>query len=106
MSAPALHGYLLVATIPSMIMKRSWIAILTLLTQLVDQHAQQTIEYLKEENRILLHRLGRKRLILTDQERRILAVKANHIIAGRLRHPMGFKTLRQDLKGNSSRIDK
>ncbi len=47
---------------------------MTLLTQRVDQHAQRTIEYLKEENRILLHRLGRKRLILTDQERRILAV--------------------------------
>jgi hypothetical protein len=71
-----LHGYLLVATIPVMIMKRSWIAILTLLTHLVDQHAQRTIEYLKEENRILLQKLGKKRLKLTDQERRRLAVKA------------------------------
>ena len=50
------------ATIPVMIMKRSWIAILTLLTQLVDQHAQRTIEYLKEENKILYHKLGKKRL--------------------------------------------
>jgi hypothetical protein len=30
-------------------MKRSWIALLTVLTYLVDKHAQQTIEYLKEE---------------------------------------------------------
>jgi hypothetical protein len=76
MSDPALHGYLPVATIPVMIMKRSWIAILTLLTQLVDQHAQRTIEYLKEENKILYHKLGKKRLILTDQERRRLAEMA------------------------------
>ena len=59
-----------------MMMKRSWIAILTLLTFLVDKHTQQTIDYLKEENRILYQKLGKKRLILTDQERRILAVKA------------------------------
>jgi putative transposase len=67
-----------------MIMKRSWIAILTLLTHLVDQHAQRTIEYLKEENRILLQKLGKKRLKLTDQERRRLAVKAK---------PLGRKLL-------------
>lgn len=49
---------------------------MTMLTYLVDKHAQQTIEYLKEENKILYQKLGRKRLILTDQERRRLAVKA------------------------------
>jgi hypothetical protein len=76
MSTPILYGYFLDATIPVMIMKRPWMAILTLLTHLVDQHAQRTIEYLKEENRILLQKLGKKRLKLTDLERRRLAMKA------------------------------
>jgi len=55
-----------------------------MLTYLVDKHAQQTIEYLKEENKILFHKLGKKRLRLTDQERRRLAVKAR---------PLGRKLL-------------
>jgi putative transposase len=84
MSNSTLHQYHLDATIPPMMMKRSWIAILTILTQLVDQHAQRTIEYLKEENKILYHKLGKKRLVLTDQERRRLAVKAK---------PLGRKLL-------------
>lgn len=67
-------------------MKRSWIAILTILTCLLDKRAQQAIAYLKEENKILRQKIGTKRLVLTDQERRRLAVKAK---------PLGRKLLSQ-----------
>jgi putative transposase len=36
---------------------------------------QRTIAYLMEENRILKQKLGKKRILLTDEERRLLAVK-------------------------------
>ena len=41
----------------------------------VNRRQQKTIEYLQEENRILLKRLEGRRLRLTDDERRRLAVK-------------------------------
>jgi len=47
---------------------------------------QYAIDYLKEENRILRHRLGGKRLRFTDKERRRLAVKAK---------VLGRKTLKE-----------
>jgi putative transposase len=42
----------------------------------MNQHQQQIIEYLREENRVLLKQLGSRRLRFTDEQRRRLAAKA------------------------------
>src|SRR6266545_6186369 len=51
----------------------------------IQQHQQQVITYLIEENRILKGQLGGRRLRLTDTERRRLAALA---------HPLGRKRLK------------
>ena len=60
---------------------------LTLRAQLVvmlmagwlNRHQQDVIEYLKEENRILREKLGKRRILLNDDQRRRLAVKGKTI---------------------------
>jgi transposase InsO family protein len=52
----------------------------------VQRHQQQVIAYLSEENRVLKAQLGRRRLRLTDTERRRLAMLA---------HPLGRKRLQE-----------
>ena len=42
----------------------------------MNQEQQQAIQYLREENRVLRAQLGNRRLRLTDDQRRSLAVKA------------------------------
>ena len=42
----------------------------------MNQHQQQAIEYLREENKVLREQLGGRRLRFTDQQRRRLAAKA------------------------------
>src|SRR3954466_8246065 len=42
----------------------------------MNQHQQQIIEYLREENRVLREQLGDRRLRFTDDQRRRLAAKA------------------------------
>lgn len=50
--------------------------ILVILVGWINQHQQDVIEYLKAENAILKEKIGKKRNILSDQHRRILAVLA------------------------------
>jgi hypothetical protein len=45
----------------------------------VNRSQQDVIEYLEEENRVLREKLGGKRLLFTDDQRRRLAVKAKVI---------------------------
>ena len=45
----------------------------------LERQAAAQIEYLKAENRLLRARLGRRRLVFTDTERRTLAVLAKEI---------------------------
>ena len=45
----------------------------------LERQAAAQIEYLKAENRLLRARLGRRRLVFTDPERRTLAVLAKAI---------------------------
>jgi hypothetical protein len=45
----------------------------------MNQRQLQAIEYLKEENRVLHEQLGDRRLRLTDDQRRRLAVKAKEL---------------------------
>jgi putative transposase len=58
---------------------RPWTMMLTMLAGWVNQHQQDVIEYLKAENAILKEKLGKKRLILSDEQRRKLAVLARKI---------------------------
>jgi hypothetical protein len=50
--------------------------LLTSLAGWMNQHQVQAIDYLREENRVLREQLGSRRLRLTDDQRRRLAVKA------------------------------
>jgi sugar lactone lactonase YvrE len=52
-----------------------WQILLAALAGWVNRHQQHVIEYLQEENRVLKEQLGGKRLRLTDNQRRRLAVK-------------------------------
>src|SRR6266436_2842997 len=45
----------------------------------INQRQLLVIEYLKVENRVLKQQLGKKRLRLTDEQRRLLAVKGQAI---------------------------
>jgi hypothetical protein len=54
----------------------------------VNRHQQDVIEYVKEENRVLREQLGERRLNLTDDQRRRLAVKGK-ALGGRLLKELG-----------------
>ena len=45
----------------------------------VNRHQDDLIEYLREENRVLREHLGRRRLRLTDAQRRRLAVRGKKL---------------------------
>ncbi|MEN6385763.1 MAG: hypothetical protein ABFD79_11280, partial [Phycisphaerales bacterium] len=53
--------------------------LLVMLAGWINRHQQDVIEYLKAENAILKEKLGKKRIILSDQQRRTLAVLAKKI---------------------------
>ena len=53
--------------------------LLVMLAGWINRHQQDMIEYLKTENAILKEKLGKKRIILNDQQRRTLAVLAKKI---------------------------
>lgn len=46
-----------------------------IITGWMSQHQQQVIEYLKEENRVLREKIGKKRIRLNDDQRLRLAAK-------------------------------
>jgi putative transposase len=50
--------------------------VVTILAGWIHRGQQQVVEYLIEENRVLREQLGKKRLRLTNEQRRRLAVKA------------------------------
>jgi hypothetical protein len=53
-----------------------WQLLLVILAGWVNQQQQQVIDYLRTENQILKEKLGKRRLLLSDDQRRRLAVKA------------------------------
>ena len=59
---------------------------LAVLSGLVNQRQQQIIEFQNAQIEALLKQLGRKRLLLDDDQRRLLSVKA---------HAIGRKALRE-----------
>ena len=54
---------------------RPWQIFLLCLSGWMNRHQQQMIEYLITENQILKEKLGKKRILLDDDQRRRLAVK-------------------------------
>jgi hypothetical protein len=52
-----------------------WQMLLLILAGWINQQQQNTIEYLIAENRILRKKIGKKRILLTDDQRRRLAIK-------------------------------
>ena len=49
--------------------------LLVMLAGWINRQQQDVIEYLKEENRILREKFGKRRIILNDDQRRRLAIK-------------------------------
>jgi len=63
-----------------------WQLLILILAGWINRQEQDVIEYLRAENRVLREKLGKKRILLNDDQRRRLAVK------GKL---LGRKTLKQ-----------
>jgi hypothetical protein len=52
-----------------------WQLYLAILAGWLNRQQQEVIEYLRTENRVLKEKLGKKRILLNDDQRRRLAVK-------------------------------
>ena len=52
-----------------------WQLLLLILAGWINHREQDVIEYLRAENRVLRKKLGKKRIVLDDDQRRCLAVK-------------------------------
>ena len=52
-----------------------WQLLLLILAGWINHQEQEVIEYLRAENRVLREKLGKKRILLNDDQRRRLAVK-------------------------------
>ena len=52
-----------------------WQLVLLILAGWINHREQEVIEYLRAENRVLREKLGKKRILLNDDQRRSLAVK-------------------------------
>jgi hypothetical protein len=57
------------------VLLQPWQLLLLVLAGWVNRQQQDVIEYLLVENRILRQKIGKKRVLLTNQQRRCLAVK-------------------------------
>ena len=53
-----------------------WLLLFMILAGLVNRGQQRAIDYLRTENAVLKEKLGGKRILLNDNRRRRLAVKA------------------------------
>ena len=68
---------------------------------LVNRQQQELIEYLRTENQVLKEKLGKKRILLNNDQRRRLAVKGKILGRGRLQEvgtlftPRAVKKLRR-----------
>jgi len=52
-----------------------WQLLLLILAGWINRHQQEVLEYLRAENQVLKEKLGKKRILLTDDQRRRLAIK-------------------------------
>ena len=58
---------------------RPWTVLLIMLAGWMNRHQQDMIEYLREENKILREKFGKRRIILNDDQRRRLAVRGKEL---------------------------
>ncbi len=63
---------------------KPWQLYFLALAGLVNRHQQELIEYLRTENQVLKEKFGKKRVMLSDDQRRRLAVKGKILGRGRL----------------------
>ena len=54
---------------------KPWQLLLLILAGWINRHQQSAIEYLLTENKVLREKLGKRRILLNDTQRRRLAVK-------------------------------
>ena len=52
-----------------------WQLLLLILAGWINHREQEVIEYLRTENRVLREKLGKKRILLNENQRRCLAIK-------------------------------
>jgi len=64
---------------------RPWHVVVLFLASRLNQEQQRAIEYLQVENEVLREKLGRKRILLSDDQRRRLAVKGKALGRSALR---------------------
>jgi len=69
-----------------------WQLFVGILAGWINEHQQAAIEYLWEENRVLREQLGKRRLRLTDDQRRRLAAKGKKLSRRVLKHLAGIVT--------------
>ncbi|MHC4115726.1 MAG: hypothetical protein ACYSSL_10500 [Planctomycetota bacterium] len=72
--------------------------LLMILAGWVNRHQQDVIEYLKTENKILSEKLGRKRILLDDEQRKKLAVLGKRLGM----HGNSFMVLMRDTMTNAA----
>ena len=67
-----------------------WQLCLAILAGWVNRQQQEVIEYLRTENQVLKEKLGKKRVLLNDDQRRRLAVNGFSADVGRHDRPIYF----------------
>jgi hypothetical protein len=60
---------------------RPWQLFVFVIAGLINRQQQQVIEFQNAQIRILMDKLGKKRILLTDDQRRMLAVKGKRLAA-------------------------
>src|ERR1700732_2431364 len=70
-----LHVSLVPHRAPMNIVLRPWLVLFAGFAGWVNRRQQQVIEYLRTENQVLREKLGKRRILLDDDQRRRLAVK-------------------------------
>ena len=84
-----------------------WQLFVLILASWVNREQQEVIEYLRTENQVLHEKLGKKRILLNDdQRRRRLAVKGKILGRKRLREVGTLFTPDTILRWLASRIDR
>jgi len=71
---------------------KPWHLIVLYLASHLNREQQRVIEYLQEENQVLREKLGKKRILLNDDQRRRLAVKGKALGRRLLRGVAGIVT--------------
>jgi putative transposase len=77
---------------PMAFVLQPWYLLLAILAGWVNREQQEAIEYLRTENQVLREKLGTKRILLDDDQRRRLAVKGKVLGWKRLKEVAGLFT--------------